>query len=244
MKIETFTEPVAGIYDNVMGYFDYGESARTIDDLIRSKGQGLERSVLEVGIGTGALALGLISLGYEVEGIDHSPSMLAIAREKGLSLLHQADVKDFSLGKKFGCVLSHAGPLRVDYTSQRGYFFETYLESEQEVASSVRNISSHLESGGLFVMTIQTAPGRKQEMSSTPEYQDLGEGYAATKDITEEGNTRLKERKLIRHGELVASITHRFLVLELDRFNELAMVHGLEYKGHNQTNHFYYYRKL
>jgi len=143
-EIETFPEPVAQTYDQVMGYFDYGKSAEIIDDIVQSYWNDvIKPSILEIGIGTGALALELRALEYDVEGIDHSPAMLTRAIQKGIGrqTLHLCDIKDFSLRKKFGAIISHAGPLRVSYTTERGYFFETYLLSEDEINTAVGNVS-------------------------------------------------------------------------------------------------------
>src|SRR3989344_8594540 len=111
-QVETFPEEVAQIYDTIMGYFDYRKSAKIIDDILKNRLPGVANpSILELGIGTGALALELIALGYEVEGIDHSSGMLARAKEKGLQNLHLANVRDFNLGRDYHAIMSHAGPL-------------------------------------------------------------------------------------------------------------------------------------
>src|SRR3989344_6007395 len=100
MGIETYPIKVAEIYDKIMGYFNYKKSAALIDNIIKEDNK---IKILEIGIGTGSLALELIKLGYEVEGIDHSPAMLTKAKEKGLSsqILHLCDAKNFNLKKKF-----------------------------------------------------------------------------------------------------------------------------------------------
>ena len=242
-KVETFPKSVAQIYDQIMGYFDYEKSARTIDDIIKNHWYGTAKpDVLEIGIGTGNIASALIELGYNVEGIDHSSAMLARAKEKFPEiLLHHADIKDFSLDKLFGVVLSHAGPLRMDYAPERGYFFETYLESKQDVEKALQNVSRHLMQDGIFLMSVQTAPGRERTMSSTPIYEQLEGGYVATKVITDEGNIRIKRRELRKDGRLVASITHRFLVLDLNEFSETALRYNLQDRGLDSTEHFCIY---
>lgn len=63
--------------------------------------------ILEVGCGTGRIALPLAETGHEIHGLDASPSMLQILRGKlserpELKLhLHEGDMRDFDLGKKF-----------------------------------------------------------------------------------------------------------------------------------------------
>lgn len=245
-KIETYPEPLAQIYDQVMGYFDYSNSAKIVEDIVQQYlGDSVKPSILELGIGTGALALELIALGYPVEGIDHSHAMLSRAREKGLpqNSLHNHDVKDFSLDHHFGVIVSHAGPLRIDYTHERGYFFETFLASEREVIVALNNISNHLMHSGIFLMGVQSAPGRDYKTRSTSEYIKLEDGYEATKVITEQGNVRIKRREVKKDGRVLVSIEHRFRVLDLERFDKLALRYGLQDRGLDPTQHFHVYIK-
>ncbi|MBS3145697.1 class I SAM-dependent methyltransferase [Candidatus Woesearchaeota archaeon] len=221
-QVETFPEEVAQIYDTIMGYFDYRKSAKIIDDILKNRLPGVANpSILELGIGTGALALELIALGYEVEGIDHSSGMLARASKKGLHHLYHDNVIDFDLGRDYHTIISHAGPLRMDYTPERGHFFETYLTSKQELKQALQNVSTHLKQDGIFLMSVQNTPGSDKKMRSTPEYGELGE-FVAKKDITDNGNRRIKRRELWKGDQLIVGITHQFLVWGLEEFNELA----------------------
>jgi len=64
--------------------------------------------ILELGCGTGRVMAPLVSAGYHVTGVDESPQMLAIARERlkeyapGLYELVQADARTLELPQKFG----------------------------------------------------------------------------------------------------------------------------------------------
>jgi len=51
-------------------------------EVVRAAGVKAGMRVLELGVGTGNLAQRLVALGCEVWGVDFSPAMLAIAREK------------------------------------------------------------------------------------------------------------------------------------------------------------------
>src|SRR2546422_852191 len=62
--------------------------------------------VLELGCGTGRLAIPLAQAGGAVTGIDRAPSMLSEARRKaeaaGVSVAwHEADMRAFDLGTRF-----------------------------------------------------------------------------------------------------------------------------------------------
>ena len=71
------------------------------------------RSVLDLGCGTGQLALHFLKNGYEIVGLDASEYMLHYAWEHahdyvdaGQATFIQGDVTDFHLGSKFGLVVS------------------------------------------------------------------------------------------------------------------------------------------
>src|ERR1044072_9818885 len=72
---ETYNQRLAVVYDQWFGYFD--EAA--VDVLAELAGGG---RVLELGIGTGTVALPLAARGVEVHGIDASPEMVAALRAK------------------------------------------------------------------------------------------------------------------------------------------------------------------
>ena len=58
---------------------DTGLEVRTLVRIFRNRGV---RSVLDIACGTGRHAISLVEKGYEVTGIDYSPSQIKVAREK------------------------------------------------------------------------------------------------------------------------------------------------------------------
>jgi 2-polyprenyl-3-methyl-5-hydroxy-6-metoxy-1,4-benzoquinol methylase len=67
---ETYGERIAGVYDEL--YADYDPAAITVLNQLADGG-----GALELGIGTGRIALPLKQSGIEVSGIDASESMVA-----------------------------------------------------------------------------------------------------------------------------------------------------------------------
>jgi len=138
-------------------YFDllYGDRAmevRFYSDLASRYG----KKVLELGVGTGALAIPLASQGYEVVGIDNSPDMLTVAEEKlgkcelpvrqKLKFVN-ADMRSFNLTEK-----------NFDFAF---ISFSTFLHllTHEEQLNCLQCIWEHLRPrGGLVISVFQPDP--------------------------------------------------------------------------------------
>jgi SAM-dependent methyltransferase len=104
--------------------------------------------ILEVGVGTGRVAMAVARAGVDVVGIDISPSMLDRARRRiadaGLSSrieLVAADMRDFDLGRTFTVAVL---PYRV---------FAHALTTDEQVAT-LQSLRRHLAPGGRLVLNI------------------------------------------------------------------------------------------
>lgn len=83
-------------------------------DLIKQYGQ----PVLDVGCGTGRLLLDYLAQGIDIDGVDNSPDMLAICRqkaeEKGLSVtLYKQFVEELTISRKYNVVLIPSSSLQL-----------------------------------------------------------------------------------------------------------------------------------
>ena len=130
----------------------YGESCvEFYDELYRDNDPNLIRTlcelslggrVLELGIGTGRIALPLAARGIDVSGIESSPSMLAKLRSKpGGSRLHivQGNFADSEIEGQFSLVFSLVST-----------FF--LLRSHEEQQRCFYRVASLLSDRGLFVL--------------------------------------------------------------------------------------------
>lgn len=90
--------------------------------------------VLDAGCGTGFDALPLMERGCEVDGVDLSPGMVRIARERGVAA-EVADLHALDLGRTYDKILC-AGPLE-------------FCESAGRV---IHRLSLHLAPGGRLVL--------------------------------------------------------------------------------------------
>lgn len=99
--------------------------------------------VLELGVGTGRLAVPLAERGVEVVGVDISPEMLAKLREKTSAVtVVEADMTTVSLGREFA----------LAYIAFNSIFV---LESQQDQVALFRNAAAHLRPGGRWVLETQ-----------------------------------------------------------------------------------------
>jgi SAM-dependent methyltransferase len=99
--------------------------------------------VLELGCGTGRVAIRLAHDGVEVVGLDLSTAMLAVAREKsaGIGILRwvEGDMRAFELGETF------------HLTIVPGHGFQNLLTPEDQRAC-LESARRHLAPGGLLVV--------------------------------------------------------------------------------------------
>lgn len=132
---EIYNQRCADVYDQWFGYFD--EAA--VDVLEELAGGG---RALELGIGTGALALPLAARGVRVEGIDASPEMVAALRAKpgGRDVpVTMGDFADVNVGGEFSLV----------YVVYNTLFA---LQTQEEQVRCFRNVAARLAPGGAFVV--------------------------------------------------------------------------------------------
>ena len=74
-------DALAPAYDLLTGAHDHAAWAGQLEELALRAGLS-GRRLLDVGCGTGSSALPMLARGYDVVGVDVSPGMLALAREK------------------------------------------------------------------------------------------------------------------------------------------------------------------
>jgi SAM-dependent methyltransferase len=132
----TYGDGIADVYD---AWYGGGDTGPMVERLAALAGRG---PVLELGIGTGRVALPLAAKGVAVHGIDASDAMLDRLRAKegaaGLSIT-QGDFTDFDLDRQFTLV----------YVVFNTFF--SLLDQESQVRC-FRCVAGHLAPGGRFVL--------------------------------------------------------------------------------------------
>jgi SAM-dependent methyltransferase len=133
----TYGDRIAEIYDSLPSVPpDAGDAVAFLADIV---GGG---PVLELGIGTGRIALPLAARGIEVHGVDASEAMVAKLREKpgGADLpITMGDFADVPVDGSFSLVFIVWNTIWA-------------LGSQDDQVRCVRNVAERLRDGGVFVV--------------------------------------------------------------------------------------------
>jgi ubiquinone/menaquinone biosynthesis C-methylase UbiE len=137
----------ADLYDVICNAIekDFPGQAQRIGDLVRqARPDG--RAILDVACGTGEHARYLAEAGFEVDGIDLSPEMLAKARARcPRGRFEVADMTNFHLGRRYDGMLCMSASIAYTVT----------LPRLREALACMRD---HLEPGGITVVQPYLTP--------------------------------------------------------------------------------------
>lgn len=136
-------ENFAKIYDKMMEYQEYPLWVDLIKHLTNEK---TVNNVLDMGCGTGELAILLDDAGYQVTGVDISEEMLIIARDKAINNGKKIDfinddMRSFKTDKKFDLITC---------------FFDTinHLLTVEDLEIALKNLYENLYDGGILIYDI------------------------------------------------------------------------------------------
>lgn len=117
---------------------DYGEEARELGALIQASCPGAA-SLLDVACGTGR-HLAHLADHYDVAGVDLSPAMLAVARDRLPDCpLVEGDFRTFALDRTFDAVVCLFSSI-------------AYLRAQEELDLAIENMARHLGPGGVLIV--------------------------------------------------------------------------------------------
>jgi SAM-dependent methyltransferase len=146
---DDFGEPVAAESDSSFGEeFDPAVIAMTVDLLAELAGDG---PALELGIGSGRIALPLAQRGVEVHGIDLSEATVAELRAK-------------PGGARIGVTIGDFSTTRVEGSFAFAYLvFNTIMNLTTQAAqvACFRNVAEHLEPGGRLLVEVMVPELRR-----------------------------------------------------------------------------------
>jgi SAM-dependent methyltransferase len=155
--------------------------------------------VMELGCGTGRVLLALAEAGFQVIGIDQSPGMLALLREKAEAskLLGRITLEETDMAS-----LSDEGPGGVNIAFCALNTF-AYLRSTEEQLAMLRGVRTRLVPGGLLVLDL------------TPPYPDAlpPSGGELILQGTYQADDGATVRKLVATRECPSTQSHEIAIL-------------------------------
>jgi SAM-dependent methyltransferase len=160
-----FGEPIAARYDeDAADMFEPAVVDPVVDFLAELAGSG---RALELGIGTGRIALPLAERGVPVHGIELSRAMVARLRAK-------------PGGDAIGVTIGDFSTTTVDGTFALAYLvFNTIgnLTTQETQVACFRNVAAHLEPGGCFVIEVGLPQLQRLPPGETARVFHLGETH-------------------------------------------------------------------
>ncbi len=170
--------------------------------------------VLDVGCGTGRLLLDFLSEGIDMDGVDNSPEMLLICREKAEKLglrpnLYEQWMHLLDLPRKYMTVLVPSSSFQL-------------LTDRDEARAAIRRFYEHLLSGGALVMPfmriyegdategIVTEDWRLLRQKERPDKGDLVRHHTRSIYDLDEHLEHTEDRfEVVKNGEVVYTEEHR-----------------------------------
>jgi SAM-dependent methyltransferase len=160
-----FDEPVAARFDERYAHLASPAVVDPmVDFLVERAGDG---AALELGIGTGRIALPLARRGVRVHGIELSEAMAARLRAKPGA-------------KEIGVTIGDFATARVDGTFSIAYLVANTimnLTTQEEQVACFRNVAAHLEPGGCFVIEVLVPGLRRLPPGETFQLFDASPGH-------------------------------------------------------------------
>lgn len=152
------------LYDRLMEDMPYDEWLRFAEQCWDKYGK--PRTVVDLGCGTGSIAIPLAQQGYEIYGIDLSEDMLAVAQQKAeaaqqrkpfaaggrVTWLHQ-DLRDWGIGRPVDAIVSFCDCFN-------------YLLEEEDLDRAFRQAYEGLKEGGVFLFDMHS-PKQFHEYAQT-----------------------------------------------------------------------------
>lgn len=148
-------------YDAAMG--DMDAKIDFLKSLIKKYNPHAE-TVLEMASGTGTILEGLMG-DYEVYGVDLSPEMVAVSKEKLSGVdIRVGDMTDFDFEKKFDAVLCV-------------YDSINHLPEWQQWEATIENAHRHLKDNGIFIFDFNTIEQLGRLANDPPYGREMGTDY-------------------------------------------------------------------
>lgn len=190
-------------YDALMASVPYRFWVAYIRDILDHINY-LPLSILDVACGTGTVSEYLDELGYDVTGVDISPGMIQVAKQKAEKRGSRAkyyvqDAAEMSLDGRFELAISLFDSLN-------------YITDEAHLARAMQRVAEHLVDGGYFIFDVNT------------EYA-LAHGFFNQSNIGSREYPKYVWTSSYDHGTRICTVKMVFEVLEDGEKRQFTEVH-------------------
>ncbi|MFZ9695878.1 MAG: class I SAM-dependent DNA methyltransferase, partial [Chitinophagaceae bacterium] len=143
----------AQYYDLLYQDKDYQKESQFIIQILKQYSPEAQK-ILELGCGTGRHAEYLLQEGYQVTGVERSPEMLSICRQRHEQLsvdqqcnmkIIEGDLRTLELNQKFDVVLAL-------------FHVISYQTTNNDLQSAFATVCKHLKPGGVFLFDVWYGP--------------------------------------------------------------------------------------
>jgi SAM-dependent methyltransferase len=142
--VEPWSREGAELYEAIHRLDDFRALAERVHGFVQLHAPGAA-TLLDVACGTGRY-LEELRRWYEVEGVDSSPAMLALARERLPDVpLREADMREFDLGRVFDVVTCLSSSI-------------AWMLTPSDLEGAVANMARHLREAGVLVLEPWDSP--------------------------------------------------------------------------------------
>jgi len=220
----------ARAYDALMrGDYSYPRYADYIERVFETYGRPRDSLIADLGCGAGSLCAEMAGRGYDVIGIDNSPQMLAVARQKAVEsgfadiLFLEQDIDNFELYGTVGAFIS-----TIDCVN--------YITDKRRLRRMFKLAGNYLPPGGLFIFDVNTAHKLSKIIGDGVFYEITDDfcyiwtnaynGASKTSVFDLTFFTREADGRWRRHDEL-----HRQRAYSAEDFAAAARGSGLEIQG-------------
>jgi len=170
-------EVFANFYDELTGNVEYEKRAEYFRTLLCAYGQknGL---LLDLACGTGSLMLQMVAFGYDVIGVDSSPDMLSVARQKAA----EAEQEPLLLCQKMQ-TLDLYGTIDAAVCALDSI---NHLTQPKDVKETFKRVSLFLNPGGIFIFDVNTLFKHKKILANNVFVYDFEDLYCVWQNRLDE----------------------------------------------------------
>jgi len=214
-------------YDRLYEKKDYPAKESLIRSVIKKMSPIPVKNILSLGCGTCSHDILLAKNGYHVTSLDQSTTMLSNAQKKIKSArlqkkitLHHADVRRFSLNKKYDFAMAMFNVIGYQVTNS-------------DLTAMLQNVSNHLKPGGLFLFDCWYAPAVIAD-PPTDRIKEIKAGKSRIIRLTQSSLLHRKNQIQIKFH--VFSLTGNKKTAESEEIHHMRYLSLPEIDGHLEAN--------